>query len=151
MNIIKKIFILSLILTIYTTSVTAQTKKSKDRHTVNLTRTDFLRDVMDYEKNPNKWTYKGDKPAIIDFYATWCGPCRTISPILESIAKEYKDEIYVYKIDTDKEHELAVTFGIKSLPTILFIPINGAPKSMVGLMSKEKIKEVVDDFLLQNK
>ena len=90
--------------------------------TINLTQADFLTKVANFEKNPNEWVYLGDKPAIIDFYADWCGPCKMIAPILEELAAEYENKIYVYKIDTEAEQMLAATFGIRSIPTLLFVP-----------------------------
>lgn len=116
-----------------------------------MTRADFLKKVADYEKNPREWKYLGDKPAIVDFYATWCGPCRTISPILEELAKEYKDQIYIYKVDTDQEKELAAAMGIRSLPTLLFIPKDGQPQMGQGAMPKEDLKKAIEEILLGKK
>ena len=95
---------------------------------VHLTKDEFLQKVYNYEKNPNEWKYEGDKPAIVDFYATWCGPCKMLAPILEELAKEYDGQIVVYKIDTEKEPELSAAFGIRSIPTLLFIPKSGDPQ-----------------------
>ena len=116
-----------------------------------LTKAEFLQKVYNYEKNPNAWKYEGDKPAIIDFYATWCGPCKMVAPILEELAKEYEGKIVIYKIDTDKEKELAAAFGIRSIPTLLFIPKNGDPQVAQGAMPKEGFKKAIDEFLLGNK
>ena len=85
---------------------------------VHLTKDEFLQKVYNYEKNPNEWKYEGDKPAIVDFYATWCGPCKMLAPILEELAKEYDGQIVVYKIDTEKEPELSAAFGIRSIPVV---------------------------------
>ena len=98
---------------------------------VHLTKDEFLQKVYNYEKNPNEWKYEGDKPAIVDFYATWCGPCKMLAPILEELAKEYDGQIVVYKIDTEKEPELSAAFGIRSIPTLLFIPKSGDPQSFL--------------------
>ena len=93
-----------------------------------LTKADFLKKVYNYEANPNEWKFEGNRPAIIDFYATWCGPCKAMAPILDSISKDYAGKIDVYKIDVDKESELAGAFGIQSIPTLLMIPAKGEPK-----------------------
>lgn len=92
---------------------------------VHLTKEEFLKKVVDYENNPTEWKYLGDKPAIVDFYADWCGPCKMIAPILEELAAEYKDRIVIYKVNTEQEQELAAVFGIRSIPTLLFYPHAG--------------------------
>lgn len=116
-----------------------------------LTKQEFIEKVYNYEKNPDKWIYEGNMPAIIDFYATWCGPCKAIAPVLEELAKEYAGKIVIYKIDTDKERELAAAFGISSIPTLLFIPAKGDPQVAQGALPKESLKRVIDEFLLGNK
>lgn len=116
--------------------------------TINLTKEEFLNKVMDYEKNPSEWKYKGDKPAIVDFYASWCGPCRMLTPILEEIAKEYKGQIYIYKVDTEAEEELSQAFGIRSIPTLLFIPMEGQPMMTQGMMMKAEINKIIKERLL---
>ena len=118
---------------------------------VHLNKVQFLDKVADYEKNPDTWVYRGDKPAIIDFYATWCGPCKAVAPILDDLAKEYKDQIYIYKIDTDQEQELAADFGIRSIPSLLFIPMSGQPQMIQGAIGKEEFKKIIDEFLLKEK
>ena len=129
-------------------SETAQTDKAQSG-TINLTRAEFLTKVADYEKNPNEWKYLGDKPAIIDFYADWCGPCKLVAPLLEDLSKEYAGKIYVYKVDVDKEPELAQAFGIQSIPTIWFVPMKGKPQISMGALSKEQLKEYVNNVLLK--
>lgn len=116
--------------------------------TIQLTKADFLTKVANYEVNTTEWKYLGDKPALIDFYADWCGPCKMIAPILEELAAEYGDEIYIYKINTEKEQELSAAFGIRSIPTLLFIPMEGAPQMAQGAMPKNQLKEAVDKILL---
>lgn len=116
--------------------------------TIHLTKTEFLKKVVNYETNSKEWKYLGDKPAIIDFYASWCGPCKTIAPILEELANEYDGQIYVYKIDTDKEQELASAFGVSAIPTILFVPMIGQPQISQGALPKGKLKEIIEKVLL---
>jgi|SRR5690554_2137942 len=96
--------------------------------TIQLTRADFLEKVANFEESPDKWVYLGDKPAIIDFYADWCGPCKIIAPILEELAEEYEGEIYIYKVDTEAEQQLAAEFGIRSIPSLLFVPMGEDPQ-----------------------
>ena len=115
-----------------------------------LTKSEFLSKVANYEANPTEWIFLGDKPCIIDFYAAWCGPCKTIAPILEDLAKEYDGQIDIYKIDTEAEQELAGAFGIRSIPSILFCPMNGAPQMAQGAMPKNAFKNAIADVLLNN-
>lgn len=116
--------------------------------TIQLTKSEFLKKIADYEKNPSAWKYLGDKPAVIDFYATWCGPCKAVSPIMEELAEEYKDRIYIYKVDTEQEQELSALFGIRSIPSVLFIPMDGAPQMSVGAMPKSGFEKAIQDILL---
>jgi len=116
-----------------------------------LTKETFKQKVMNYEKNPQQWVFEGDKPAIVDFYADWCKPCRMISPIMEELAVEYNGKVNFYKVDTDSEKELAAVFGISSLPTVLFIPASGNPSAQKGAMPKESYKQIIDEFLLNKK
>jgi thioredoxin len=118
-----------------------------------LTRNDFLNLVWNYEKSPKEWIFLGRKPAIIDFYADWCGPCRIASPILEEVSYEFAGRIVVYKIDTEKEQELAAVFGVQSIPAFLYIPTNGKPVMMAGIArTKEDTKQMfidnINKFLL---
>lgn len=117
--------------------------------TVELTKAEFLTKVANYETNPSEWKYLGDKPALIDFYASWCGPCKMIAPILEELAAEYGDSIVIYKIDTEKEQELAAAFGIRSIPSLLFVPMNDQPQMSMGAMGKAELKKAIDEILLK--
>ena len=121
----------------------------KKMNTTELTLSEFKNKVMDYEKNPQSWDFKGDKPAIIDFYATWCGPCKATAPILDSLAEAYQGKIDVYKVDVDKEQELASMFGIQSIPSLLFIPMKGEPKMQVGAMGRLDLENAIKNTLLK--
>jgi thioredoxin 1 len=107
----------------------------------------FKEKVFNYSVN-KEWKYEGNLPAIIDFYATWCGPCRMLSPKVEEIAKEYAGKIIVYKVDTDAEQVLAQTLGISSLPTLLFIPLKGQPRATMGAVPKETLVKTINEVLL---
>lgn len=123
-------------------------EKATQGKIIHLTKAEFLKKVVNYEKNPDKWIYLGKQPAIVDFYADWCAPCRQIAPSLEQLAAEYSGKITVYKINVDKEEELAAAFGIRSIPTLLFIPMKGAPHTLMGAQPKEDLKKVIDNILL---
>jgi thioredoxin 1 len=112
-----------------------------------LTNETFKQKVFNYEMN-REWKYEGKLPAIIDFYANWCGPCRQLSPRIEEIAKEYAGKIIVYKVDTDVERLLSQNMGISSLPTLLFIPVNGQPQVSMGALPKETLVKAVNEVLL---
>ncbi len=114
-----------------------------------LTKETFLQKIFDYE-NKEEWDYQGELPAIIDFYADWCQPCKIIAPILEELAQEYKGRIIIYKVDTEEEQELAAVFGIRSIPSLLFIPLNDKPQMAVGALPKDSFVEIIDDILLKN-
>jgi len=107
-----------------------------------LTSESFKERIFDYV-NSQDWSYKGEKPCIIDFYAEWCGPCKIVAPVLEDLSKEYTGKIDIYKVDTDKEQELSSIFGIQSVPSILFIPITGQPQMAAGAIPKSGFKEAI--------
>jgi thioredoxin len=106
----------------------------------------FKEKVFDYEKS-KEWDYNGDLPAIVDFYADWCGPCKMIAPILEEISEEYKGKLHVYKINTEEEPELSGAFGIQSIPSLLFIPMEGKPQMSAGALPKDSLVQIIQDVL----
>jgi thioredoxin len=132
----------------------AQTKtetQKENASVIQMNKQMFLDKVFDYTTGATEWKYQGDKPCVIDFYATWCGPCRMVAPILKDLAKEYGDSIVIYKVDTDKEKELSMAMGIQSLPTIVFIPKTGQPQVIVGAADKTTFRRAIDEVLLNKK
>ena len=117
--------------------------------TIHLKRNEFTERVGDLGTAPGSMTFKGKRPAIIDFYAQWCGPCRMLAPVLEEISDEYAGKIDVYKVDVDEEEELAAHFGIRAIPTLIFIPMNGEPQRSQGAMGKAQLKESIGKILLK--
>ena len=113
-----------------------------------LTKETFLEKVFNYEKNTD-WKFEGTLPCIIDFYADWCGPCKMVAPVLEELAVEYAGKINIYKIDTEAEQELAGAFGIRSIPSMLFVPMANQPQMSVGALSKDALKKAIGDVLLK--
>lgn len=116
--------------------------------TVQLTTADFKEKIFNYEES-KEWKYAGELPAIIDFYADWCGPCKMVAPILEELSEEYKDKLIIYKVDTEVEQELAAVFAIQSIPSILFIPMESQPMMQKGALPKHVLKEVIDKELVK--
>jgi len=150
---IKRIFSLTTLLKLFLlTSITAgnpaySVKEGNQKVTViYLTNDTFKQLIFNYDNNKD-WKYEGTKPAIIDFYASWCQPCRQLSPLVEEIANEYSGKIVVYKIDTDKEKILSQRLGISGLPTLLFIPVKGKPQASMGYIPKETIVKTINNVL----
>jgi len=132
-----------LLVTLFSTLANAQTK--------HLTKAEFLKKVANYETNPNKWTYLGQRPCLIDFYTTWCGPCKRLAPVLEELALEYAGKIDIYKVDTEKEPELAAAFSVRSIPTLLFCPMGENPQIAQGALQKDALIDIFDTVLLKKK
>ncbi|MFZ4547111.1 MAG: thioredoxin [Bacteroidales bacterium] len=116
---------------------------------VQLTKAMFLEKVYDFEKNPKHWSFAGDKPCIIDFYADWCRPCKMVAPIMSELAEKYKGQITIYKVNTDQERELAQFFNIRSIPTMFFCPAKGDPQLTQGALAKEEYEKLINEFLLK--
>lgn len=117
---------------------------------VYITTDEFRARIFDY-KELREWSYAGDKPCVIDFYTTWCGPCKRLAPIMEELSQKYCDQVVFYKADTERERELAYVFGISSIPQVLYIPTEGKPLLLKGLYPKEEIVRIIDEFLLNKK
>ena len=151
----KKIFLSILISSLFlincrSENPAAETSKSNaGSSVVMLDNESFKKLVFNYEVN-KEWKYEGDMPAIIDFYADWCAPCRQLSPLVEEIAREYEGKIVVYKVDTEKEKALSQTIGITGLPTLLFIPAKGKPQVSMGLLPKASLVKAINEILLVN-
>lgn len=122
-------------------------KKGNMEH---LTVQTFKEKVFNYEVNKD-WKFEGELPCIIDFYADWCGPCKMVAPILEELSAEYQGKINIYKVDTETEQELAAVFGIRSIPSILFVPKDGQPQMSMGALPKESFKQAIEEVLLKSK
>ena len=115
--------------------------------TIKMTTADFKAKVFNYE-GATEWSFAGDKPALIDFYADWCGPCKAVAPVLEQLSEEYAGQLDIYKVNTDIEQELSAVFGITSIPSLLFIPVKGQPMMQAGTLPKHVLKAVIDKELL---
>ena len=115
--------------------------------TIHLTKGGFVRRVADISSLSDEWKFLGNKPAVIDFYAAWCGPCKALSPILEEVSEEYAGKVDIYKVNVDDEQELSRMFEIRSIPTLFFVPLNGKPYRTMGAMSKEQLRKAIDELI----
>ena len=139
----KSVIILTAILaTLFASSVQAQ-------KVIELNKQQFLEKVWNYEVDTDAWKYKGSLPCVIDFNAKWCGPCRKMEPILKELAKKYEGQIVIYKVDVDKEQELAALFGISSIPAFLFCPTDGEPRGTTGAYPAEDFDKIIQEVLLK--
>jgi len=129
-----------------TETVQATTINSDTPQVISLNEAAFIEQVFDF-KTSKEWNYKGDRPAIIDFYAEWCGPCKRLAPILAELQQEYGDKIQVYKVDAEKNRQLAAAFGVNAYPSLLFIPMNDKPAGAKGLLPKEELERIIETFL----
>lgn len=143
----KKSILIAMAVMVFGLTVNAQEEK-KESKVQHLTYKEFLKKVWDFEKSPNTFVYKGKLPAIVDFYADWCGPCRRVAPIMEKLAEEYDGKLLIYKVNTQNEAGLANAFQIRSIPTVLFIPMEGQPMMQVGALPEEGYRQVIEQQLL---
>lgn len=110
----------------------------------------FLTKVWDFETNNQEWIYEGEVPCVIDFYADWCGPCKRVAPIMDDLAAKYEGKVKIYKINTDKERQLSSAFGIRSIPSVLFVPMKGKPMMQTGALPRDQYIKIIEDELLKN-
>lgn len=113
-----------------------------------MTKEQFLRRIADYEKNPDSFRFLGSRPALIDFYAGWCGPCKMLAPLLEEVSDEYAGRVDIYKVDVEQEEELAALFRVRSIPTLVYIPMDGQIRVTQGAVGKPQLKEAIENILL---
>lgn len=144
----KKSILIAMAVMVFGLTVNAQEEK-KESKVQHLTYKEFLKKVWDFEKSPNIFVYKGKLPAIVDFYADWCGPCRRVAPIMEKLAEEYDGKLLIYKVNTQNEAGLASAFQIRSIPTVLFIPMEGQPMMQVGALPEEGYRQVIEMHLVK--
>ncbi len=144
----KKSILIAMAVMVFGLTVNAQEEK-KESKVQHLTYKEFLKKVWDFEKSPNTFVYKGKLPAIVDFYADWCGPCRRVAPIMEKLAEEYDGKLLIYKVNTQNESGLASAFQIRSIPTVLFIPMEGQPMMQVGALPEEGYRQVIEQHLVK--
>ena len=144
----RKTILLAMVILATAFTANAQDKKEESK-VKQLTYKEFTKKVWDFEKDPSTFVYKGKLPAVIDFYADWCGPCRRVAPIMEKLATEYDGKLLVYKINVDQEKDLASAFQVKSIPMVLFIPLEGQPMMQVGAMQEAEYKKVVEEQLIK--
>ena len=131
------------------TGISMAQDKNEEPKVQHLTYKEFLKNVWDFEKSPNEFVFKGKTAAIVDFYADWCGPCRKVGPIMEKLAQEYDGRLTVYKVNVDKEKDLSAVFQVRSIPTVLFIPVGGQPLMQVGAMSEADYRKVIEEKLMK--
>lgn len=127
--------------------VSQQTKPTAKVTPMELTAEEFKKRIANYETHPNEWVYLGERPAVIDFYATWCGPCKMTTPIFADLANTFAGKVDFYKIDIDQQPELAGLFGVTSIPSLLFIPKEGKPSMSVGAMERQQMQAAIQDLL----
>ena len=124
-------------------------KEEQQMKTQELNKNEFIRKVHNFEANTQTWKFEGERPCIVDFYASWCGPCKALSPVLEELAKEYKGKIDIYKVNVDEQSDIAAAFGIRSIPTLLFCPTDEQPGLSQGALPKNELKKIIDNNLLK--
>ena len=120
--------------------------KVKDMSAIHLNKAGFLRRIHNYEVDGNNWKFQGSRPALIDFYATWCGPCKALSPVIDELADEYAGKVDIYKVNVDEEQELSALFNVRSIPTLVFINTDSLPQASMGGRSKEDLKRMLDQL-----
>ena len=147
----KKV-VFSLAILCITVALSAQNQQDNEQNKpVSLTQETFKQKVLNYKQGNNEWNYLGDKPCVIDFWASWCGPCRMLAPHLDEMAQKFAGQIYIYKVDTQKERELAALFQVTSIPSLLFVPVSGQPIMLRGYRNAQQLENEINTYLLQKK
>ena len=144
----KKTILIALVIIATAMTANAQEKKTESK-VKSLTYSEFLKKVWDFERDPSTWNYKGKLPAVIDFYADWCGPCRRVAPIMEQLAEDYEGKLLVYKVNVSEEKDLATVFQVNSIPMVLFIPVKGNPMKQVGALPEAGYRETIEEYLIK--
>ena len=147
-NTMKKTILIALVIIATAMTANAQEKKTESK-VKSLTYSEFLKKVWDFERDPSTWNYKGKLPAVIDFYADWCGPCRRVAPIMEQLAEDYEGKLLVYKVNVSEEKDLATVFQVNSIPMVLFIPVKGNPMKQVGALPEAGYRETIEEYLIK--
>lgn len=145
----KRVFVLFAVMFMFIACNSSSAQNTDDPKVVEIDRSQFLELVYNYEKNPQSWVYEGNIPCIVDFYADWCGPCKALSPRLAKLAKEFDGKIVIYKVNIDKEQQMARAFGISSIPALLWCPSKGEPAFTQGALPEDALRERIEDFLLK--
>ena len=141
-------YIRIILLTLFLSTLNPQLSTLRAEDVRYLTSEQFRERVFNY-RTEKEWKYLGDKPCVIDFYTTWCVPCKNLAPIMEELSQQYCDQVVFYKADTERERELAYVFGIQSIPQVLYVPVEGKPYLLGGLRPKGEIEKIIDEFLLK--
>lgn len=128
-----------------------QSSNSKQSEVIMMNKSMYIKQIYDYDKNPNTYIYKGNKPSVIDFYADWCGPCRRVAPVMDELSIKYKSKVNFFKVNVDYERELASIHGISNIPVVAFFPLKGDPQLTVGALQKEKYIELIENLLTEKK
>ena len=144
----KKAILIALVMMVTAMTANAQEKKTESK-VKQLTYREFIKNVWDFERDPYTFNYKGKLPAVIDFYADWCGPCRRVAPIMEKLAEDYEGRLLVYKINVSEEKDLASVFQVTSIPMVLFIPVKGNPMKQVGALPEADYRETIEEYLIR--
>ena len=131
------------------TSINAISQDKNESKVQHITYQDFIDKIWDFEKNPDNFVFKGKTAVIVDFYATWCGPCRKVAPVMDKLAEEYSGKLTIYKVNVDQEKDLSAAFQVRSIPTMLFVPLEGQPMMATGALPEQEYRKIIEEQLLK--